>query len=381
MADEKTIETAASNQVEGAARTVAVIDGNSLMHRAYHAVPPTMNAPDGTPTNAVFGFLSMLLKFYELYQPSAIICAFDAGKPSHRIAAMEQYKAQRPPMDQELRVQFPLMEELLESMSIPVVKVPGWEGDDILGTIAARDEALGYRTLLVTGDNVVKEAGKLPFKNTVYREYGKIGREGYVEMYLEDGTQLISQGTQFELAGDFSLDLPQKSMKFRAKSLYGAKTFEAQLFEDRPYTEYKSFVLRNSGNDGAWTRMVDGVQSRLMDMYGTQVIHQAWRPVAVYLNGIYWGHFNLRERVDRFFVAQHEGIPLDQADDMDILRASGSVEWGSNKAYKAMVAKMDELGFGNCTNTRACEAVCPKNDSIANIARLNREFIKAKLAD
>ena len=158
MADEKTIETAASNQVEGAARTVAVIDGNSLMHRAYHAVPPTMNAPDGTPTNAVFGFLSMLLKFYELYQPSAIICAFDAGKPSHRIAAMEQYKAQRPPMDQELRVQFPLMEELLESMSIPVVKVPGWEGDDILGTIAARDEALGYRTLLVTGD---KDANQL----------------------------------------------------------------------------------------------------------------------------------------------------------------------------------------------------------------------------
>ena len=196
--------------------------------------------------------------------------------------------------------------------------------------------------LLVTGDNVVKEAGVLPFKNTVYRKYGKIGREGYVEMYLEDGTQLLSQGTQFELAGDFSLDLPQKSMKFRAKSLYGAKTFQAQLFEDRPYTEYKSFVLRNCGNDGVWTRMVDGVQSRLMDLYGTQVIHQAWRPVAVYLNGIYWGHYNLRERVDRFFVAQHEGIPLDQAGEMDILRGNGSTEWGSNKAYKAMLAKIKE---------------------------------------
>lgn len=133
-------------------KTVAVIDGNSLMHRAYHAVPPAMNAPDGTPTNACFGFLSMLIKFIETTEPDAIVCAFDAGKPQFRIDAMEQYKAQRPHMDEELRVQFPVMEDLLAAMNIPVVKVPGWEGDDILGTVATRDEALGYRTLLVTGD-------------------------------------------------------------------------------------------------------------------------------------------------------------------------------------------------------------------------------------
>ena len=133
-------------------KKIAVIDGNSLMHRAYHAVPPTMNAPDGTPTNAVFGFLTMLCKFIEMASPDAVVCAFDAGKPVHRIEAMAQYKAQRPPMDEELHVQFPVIQELLESMAIPVVKVPGWEGDDILGTIAARDEALGYETLLVTGD-------------------------------------------------------------------------------------------------------------------------------------------------------------------------------------------------------------------------------------
>lgn len=133
-------------------RTIAVIDGNSLMHRAYHAVPPTMNAPDGTPTNAVFGFLSMLLKFADMANPDAIICAFDAGKPKFRIEAMERYKAQRPPMDDDLRVQFPLMEDVLTSLNIPVVKVEGWEGDDILGTVAARGEAQGSHVLLVTGD-------------------------------------------------------------------------------------------------------------------------------------------------------------------------------------------------------------------------------------
>ena len=138
-------------------KTIAVIDGNSLMHRAYHAVPPTMNAPDGTPTNAVFGFCSMLFKFIEVASPDGIVCAFDAGKPAFRIEAMEQYKAQRPPMDDELRCQFPVIESLLESMNIPVVKVQGWEGDDILGTVAARDEARGYKTILVSGDKDVNQ--------------------------------------------------------------------------------------------------------------------------------------------------------------------------------------------------------------------------------
>lgn len=194
--------------------------------------------------------------------------------------------------------------------------------------------------MLVLGDNVVKVAGELPFKNTVYREFGKIPRECHIEIFDKDGTKLISQGAQFALQGDYSLDMPQKSMKFRAKPLYGAKTFQAALFKDRPFTEYKSIVLRNSGNDAMWTRLLDGFESRLLDAYGAKVIHQAWQPVAVYLNGVYWGHMNLRERVDRFFVAQHEGLPLDQANQMDILEASGKVKYGSNKEYKAMISKI-----------------------------------------
>ncbi len=194
--------------------------------------------------------------------------------------------------------------------------------------------------ILTVGDNVIKD--KLPFKNTVYREVkeGENGnREGYVEFY-ENGEQVLSQGVTMGLIGQYSLDMPQKSMKFRAKSLYGEKTFAASLFPDRPYTEYKSFVLRTSGNDCAWTRLLDGFQSRLLDAYGTSIIHQAWKPVAVYLNGVYWGHYNLRERVDRFFVAQHEGLPLEEAENMDILEADGKVHYGSNKEYNAMLKKI-----------------------------------------
>ncbi len=151
MVLEKTFSDS-SEQGRVMSKKIAVIDGNSLMHRAYHAVPPTMSASDGTPTNAAFGFLSMFFRFYEDAHPDAVICAFDAGKPEFRTKALARYKAQRPPMDDALRVQFPVIESLLEAMNVPVVKIEGWEGDDVLGTISARDEKLGYETLLVTGD-------------------------------------------------------------------------------------------------------------------------------------------------------------------------------------------------------------------------------------
>ncbi len=144
-------------------KKIAVIDGNSLMHRAFHAVPATMNAPDGTPTNAAFGFLSMFLKFCETASPDGVICAFDAGRPEFRMQMLDRYKAQRPPMDDALRVQFPIIERILDSMDVPVVKLKGWEGDDILGTIAALDEDLGFETLLVTGD---KDAYQLVTERT-----------------------------------------------------------------------------------------------------------------------------------------------------------------------------------------------------------------------
>lgn len=142
----------ASPLVDTPVQTVAIIDGNSLMHRAFHAVPPTMNAPDGNPTNAVFGFIAMFLKLMSEFDLTGVICAFDAGRPKFRMEAIEQYKAQRPPMDPDLKVQFPLVEQLLEAMNVPIVRIPGWEGDDILGTFARQGEEAGCRILLVTGD-------------------------------------------------------------------------------------------------------------------------------------------------------------------------------------------------------------------------------------
>ena len=133
-------------------RTLAVIDGNSLIHRAFHALPPTMTAPDGRPTNAAFGFISMLAKMMADLKPNGVVVAFDLGKPAFRMEALAQYKMQRPPTAQELRDQFPMVKELLNALEIPIVELQGWEGDDILGTLARRGEAAGIRMLLVTGD-------------------------------------------------------------------------------------------------------------------------------------------------------------------------------------------------------------------------------------
>ncbi len=133
-------------------RSVAVIDGNSLTHRAYHAVGAAMTAPDGKPTNACFGFMNMLLKMLADFRPDVVICAWDVHRPDWRMKLLERYKAQRPPMDQDLAVQFPLIRGLLESMNIPCVSMEGFEGDDILGTVAAMGEAKGYRVYLITGD-------------------------------------------------------------------------------------------------------------------------------------------------------------------------------------------------------------------------------------
>ncbi len=133
-------------------RTIAVIDGNSLMHRAFHALPPTMTAPDGRPTNAVFGFLSMLFKLMGDLAPDGVVVAFDRGMPAFRTEALAEYKVHRPPTDPDLRAQFPMVKQVLEALAVPIVEADGWEGDDILGTLAVRGAACEMRVLLVTGD-------------------------------------------------------------------------------------------------------------------------------------------------------------------------------------------------------------------------------------
>ncbi|HIR68746.1 MAG TPA: DNA polymerase I [Candidatus Pelethousia gallinarum] len=131
-------------------KTLIAIDGNSLMHRAYYALP-SMAAKDGTPTGAIFGFLRMLLKLLER-QPDYLVVAFDMKGPTFRHGEYGEYKAGRRPTPPDLGPQFPLLRQVLEAMGIAICQCEGYEADDILGTASRMAEAAGSDALLVTGD-------------------------------------------------------------------------------------------------------------------------------------------------------------------------------------------------------------------------------------
>ena len=128
-----------------------ILDGNSIVNRAFYGVRP-LTAPDGTPTNAVFGFLSILRRLLDEVKPDALCVAFDLKDPTFRHRAYEGYKAQRRPMPEELAAQMPVLKDVLDAMGIRRYEIPGYEADDILGTAASVCEKQGWRCTVVTGD-------------------------------------------------------------------------------------------------------------------------------------------------------------------------------------------------------------------------------------
>lgn len=128
-----------------------ILDGNSIVNRAFYGVRP-LNAPDGTPTNAVYGFLAILQRMLDEQKPEAVCVSFDLKAPTFRHKACDFYKAQRKPMPEELAVQMPLLKETLDAMGIRRYEIEGFEADDILGTAAAVCERNGWDCVVVTGD-------------------------------------------------------------------------------------------------------------------------------------------------------------------------------------------------------------------------------------
>ena len=128
-----------------------VIDGNSIINRAYYGIRPLTNR-EGLYTHAVFGFLTTLLRLKEEEQPDALCVTFDLHAPTFRHKADEAYKATRKPMPEELRMQVPVLKEVLDTLNIPRYEMEGWEADDLIGTISRKCEAAGWDCVVVTGD-------------------------------------------------------------------------------------------------------------------------------------------------------------------------------------------------------------------------------------
>src|SRR5271157_1698491 len=134
-----------------------LIDGNSYFHRAFHAIKRLTNSK-GIPTNAVYGFTTMVLKILREKKPDALAIIFDSPVPTERHRLYEHYKAQRPETPGDLLIQIPRIKEVIKAFNIPVFEMPGYEADDVICTLARKAAAQQARVFIVSGDKDMMQA-------------------------------------------------------------------------------------------------------------------------------------------------------------------------------------------------------------------------------
>jgi len=133
-------------------KRLVLIDGNAILHRAYHALPP-LTSPDGSLVNAVYGFTAMMIKIAHDLSPTQIVVAFDRPAPTFRKKLFKAYQAKRPKMDEELAGQIDTVHRVIEALGIPICEVDGYEADDVIGTLVGRRKQEGMdQVIIVTGD-------------------------------------------------------------------------------------------------------------------------------------------------------------------------------------------------------------------------------------
>lgn len=187
-----------------------IIDGNSILNRAYYGIRP-LTAPDGTPTNAVYGFLNILFKYLEEEKPDGLCVAFDVKEKTFRHKRYDLYKAQRKPAPEDFLVQIPLIKEVLSAMNCLCLELPGWEADDIIGTVSKMCERQNTLCKILTGDkDDLQLASDKSVIKLVITKMGKTtstdyGRDEFLEKYQIEPKLFIDAKA---LMGDASDNIP-----------------------------------------------------------------------------------------------------------------------------------------------------------------------------
>ncbi len=192
---------------------LVVIDGNSILNRAFYGIMGSkmLQTSDGTYTNAVYGFLTIMFKLIEDLEPKYMVVAFDLKAPTKRHELYKEYKGTRHGMPDELASQMPIIKEVLSAMNITVITKEGYEADDILGTLSRYGEANGLEVVLLTGD---RDSFQLATNQTIIRiprtkqgktETENFDREKIIETYGVEPIQLIEVKG---LMGDTSDNIP-----------------------------------------------------------------------------------------------------------------------------------------------------------------------------
>ena len=192
---------------------LVVIDGNSILNRAFYGIMSSkmLQTADGTYTNAVYGFLAILFKILDDVKPEYLAVAFDVKHPTKRHEMYKEYKGTRKGMPDELAVQMPIIKNVLKAMNIKVIELPGYEADDILGTLAKHSEKQGVDTILLTGDRDSFQLAsnhitiRIPRTKAGKTEVEDFDRNKILEVYGLEPEQLIEVKG---LMGDTSDNIP-----------------------------------------------------------------------------------------------------------------------------------------------------------------------------
>jgi len=187
---------------------VYLIDGYSLLYRAFYALPPSIATTSGLPTNALYGFTSMILKLLDSEEEVGVGVVWDSGKPAFRMEIFPEYKAHRSAMPEELKVQLDHLDEILEAMNIPAIRAEGFEADDALATLSRRVPE-DVELFIVTGDQdamqLVDEHVRVLRTTRGVSETKAYGREEVIEEYGVKPEQIPDYKA---LVGDPSDNIP-----------------------------------------------------------------------------------------------------------------------------------------------------------------------------
>ncbi|MBI1911542.1 MAG: DNA polymerase I [Deltaproteobacteria bacterium] len=182
-----------------------IIDGSSVIYRAFHAVPSSFTNLRGLPTNAVYGFTQTLRKILHDFKPGYVVVAFDVKGPSFRHALFKEYKAERPPMPDLLSIQIPYIKQIVKAFNVATLEMPLYEADDVIATIVKRVEEHGSKVALITSD---KDMYQLVDDRTVILDYLTEKEYGPNEVEEKFGVQPALIRDLLGLAGDTSDNIP-----------------------------------------------------------------------------------------------------------------------------------------------------------------------------
>ncbi|MCL1795803.1 MAG: CotH kinase family protein, partial [Clostridia bacterium] len=201
----------------------------------------------------------------------------------------------------------------------------------------------------IYADGLDETFERIPFRQATYyrmnKDRAQRERVGNFEYMSPSGEQLLNAVTAVQLHGNFSLDIAQKSFRITAKPKYGVDALRYPFFENRPYDQYRSVILRNGGNDGSYSRIIDSLIHEIVDWTDADLIHQAYQPVIVYLNGQYWGQYDIRERVNKYYAAMYEG--WDSPRNIDYIKGDNNVLNGSFSDYRALLEYVRKHDLNN----------------------------------